>query len=260
MEQLICHEIGKDPFFKIWHALEEHLIIYMHSDGGSIVCSEKTYPICKGALCFIGAGKFHYTMPDVPEIYDRSKVNVPPKLITDVSNGNGFLENFSKESFIYAVIPEEEREEVEALFAEMELAKSDARHKDVVFLHSILKFLVLLDKYTLESTQPTTGFINKAVEYICNNIFHEMTIDEICAAIHVSKYHFCRSFRATMDMTVMDYILKTRIVMAETMLRKELCSVTEVSERCGFSSVSYFCRAFKEETGKTPLEYRKQAR
>ena len=260
MEQLVCHEIGKDPFFKIWHALEEHLIIYMHSDGGSIVCSEKTYPISKGALCFIGAGKYHYTMPDVPEVYDRSKINVPPKLITDVSDGKGFLENFSKEAFIYAVIPEEEREGVEALFLEMDRAKHDVKYKDTVFLHSILKLLVLLDKYTLESTQPTSGFINKAVEYICANIFHELTIDEICAAIHVSKYHFCRSFRATMDMTVMDYILKTRIVMAESMLRKERFSVTEVSERCGFSSISYFCRAFKEETGKTPLEYRKQAR
>ena len=258
MEQLICHEIGKDPFFKIWHALEEHLIIYMHSDGGSIVCSEKTYPICKGALCFIGAGKFHYTMPDVPEVYDRSKIHISPKLIADVSNGNGFLESFSKEAFIYAVIPEEERVGVDALFSEMDRARNDERYRDVVFLHSILQLLVLLDKYTLESTQPTSGFINKVVEYICNNIFHEMTIDEICAAIHVSKYHFCRSFRATMNMTVMDYILKTRIVMAETMLRKERYSVTEISERCGFSSISYFCRAFKEETGKTPLEYRKQ--
>lgn len=45
--------------------------------------------------------------------------------------------------------------------------------------------------------------------------------------------------------------------MAQGMLRKDAFSVSEVSERCGFSSVSYFCRAFKDETGMTPLQYRK---
>ena len=59
-------------------------------------------------------------------------------------------------------------------------------------------------------------------------------------------------------MTVMEYVLKTRIVMASEMLKKERCSVTEVSSRCGFSSVSYFSRVFKREVGISPLEYRKR--
>ncbi|MBQ9761369.1 MAG: helix-turn-helix transcriptional regulator [Clostridia bacterium] len=258
MKKLVYREIGKDAYFKIWHASEEHLLIYMHSDGGSIVCSEKTYPIKSGVLCFIGVGKYHYTMPDEPETYERTKLIFPERMISDLLDGKGFLEQFSKEAFIYAVIPKEEHDEVERLFAEIMESNNDARHRDAIYLHATLKLLILLDRYSIESTQPTSGFINKAIEYICDNIFHELTIDEICAAIHVSKYHFCRSFRAAMNMTVMDYILKTRIVMAESMLRKEHISVTEVSERCGFSSISYFCRVFKQETGKSPLAYRRE--
>ena len=34
-------------------------------------------------------------------------------------------------------------------------------------------------------------------------------------------------------------------------------TVTEVSENCGFSSVSYFSKAFRLKMGCTPLEYRK---
>lgn len=55
----------------------------------------------------------------------------------------------------------------------------------------------------------------------------------------------------------MRYILKTRIVLAQTMLRKDNLTVSEVSSRCGFSSVSYFCRVFKEEIGVSPLKYKK---
>jgi AraC-like DNA-binding protein len=258
MTNLTYHEIGKDRFFKIWHAGADHLLIYMNTDGGSIVCSEKTYPIKKGVLCFIGAGKYHYTMPDEPEQYERTKLTFDEGLISSLLDGKSFLSRFSKEAFVYAVIPSELDGEVECLFSEIREAEQDLRYRDVILLHSTLKLLVLLDRYSLESTQPSSGFINKAVEYICANIFHEMTIDEICTAIHVSKYHFCRTFRATMHMTVMDYILKTRIVIAEGMLRKSKLSVTEISEQCGFSSISYFCRVFKEEIGKTPLEYRKE--
>ena len=198
-------------------------------------------------------------MPDDPEIYDRSKLYIPEKLIEQNAE-DSFLKKFSKESFIYALIPEDKRDEVERLFCEMEEAEKDARYHEALILCSTIKLLVILDQYSLESAQPTSGFINKSIEYICSHIFHDLTIDEICSAIHVSKYHFCRTFRSTMNMTVMDYILKTRIVMAEGMLRKETTSVSEISERCGFSSISYFCRVFKEETGTTPLEYRKKAK
>ena len=56
-------------------------------------------------------------------------------------------------------------------------------------------------------------------------------------------------------MTVMEYILKTRIVLAKGLLISEKIPVSEVSSRCGFSSVSYFCRVFKEETGSNFIDF-----
>jgi AraC-like DNA-binding protein len=35
--------------------------------------------------------------------------------------------------------------------------------------------------------------------------------------------------------------------------------VEEISEKCGFGSISYFCRIFKQEEACTPLQYRKSA-
>lgn len=85
-----------------------------------------------------------------------------------------------------------------------------------------------------------------------------LTIDEICKKAHLSKFHFCRLFKNTTGRTVMEYVLETRIVMAKNMLLNEKLSVTEISNRCGFSSISYFSRVFKEKTGVTPLDYKKQ--
>ena len=88
------------------------------------------------------------------------------------------------------------------------------------------------------------------------NIFKEITIDEICNHLHISKYYFCRQFKKSTGMTVMNYVLKTRITLAKDMLLNHDLSITDVSMRCGFSSVSYFCRVFKEDTGVTPLKFK----
>ena len=257
---VICHEIGKDDHFKIWHALDEHMFIYTYSDGGSIVCNEKIYPIKKGTLCFIGAGKYHYTMPDKPENYDRSKLFVMPERLEKILGlmipENSFR-NFSEGSFVYSLIDEDEKPEVERIFEELENSGDSNFFEDVV-VSACIKLMIMITQNSTEKTTPAAGALSRAIAYINSNIFRDITIDEICAAIHISKYHFCRRFRENTGMTVMNYILKTRIVLAKNILLSEKVSVTDVSHRCGFSSISYFCRVFKDETGLTPLEFRKE--
>ena len=102
-----------------------------------------------------------------------------------------------------------------------------------------------------------TLFGDFSMEYINENIQRDISIDEICAAVHMSKYHFCRQFKKITGTTVMNYIKKTRVIMAKNMLINESLSVAEISNRCGFSSISYFSRIFKEETGVSPLKYKK---
>jgi len=258
--ELIYREHGRDAMFKIWHASEKATFLYTYSEGGSIVCSEKAYPIGPGVLCFIGAGKYHYTMPSDPAKYERTKLFLPQSVLEKLlaAVGGDIAKKYSKGSFVYAVIPENMRASFEAGLAE--IAESDTSDGCVCAMIGglALKLCALGDRYSLESIPSVSGLISRAIEYINKHIFEDMGIDDICRAIHVSKYHFCRRFKAETKMSVMEYVLKTRIVMAKVMLEKERITVTEVSLRCGFSSVSYFSRVFKSETGMTPLQYRRK--
>ena len=258
--EVIDHQRGRDAMFRVWHASDSALIIYMHSDGGSIVCAEKAYPIQKGTLCFIGAGKYHYTMPDDSETYDRSKLFVEPTHLQAILSAfpkKALSTLFTDEAFVYARIDGSVQGNVEAVF--QEAAQSEETDRDLILFASTVKLLGYLERYSLERVPPATGWMSSAIEYINGNLLRELSIDEICAAIHVSKYYFCHRFKEEIGMTVMEYVLKTRLVMAKELLRKEKTSVTEVAARCGFSGLSYFSRVFKEETGLTPLAYRKQA-
>jgi len=259
-ERIVYHELGKDALYKTWHASEEHLFMYIYSDGGSIVSGEKVFPIQKGTLVFIAAGTYHYTMPDEPEVYDRSKLTIAPQKFDEMMNvlrGNTFTSLISK-SIVYAKIPEENRTELDLIFKEKE--KYSSEDEQEILRHSCcMKLLLYLNKYSVESTVSITGFMAKAMEYINKNISCEIRVDDVCKAVGISKYHFCREFKKHTGLTVMEYILKTRIVLAKNDLLKTNLSITEISEQNGFSSVSYFCRAFKEEEKLSPLQYRKNA-
>lgn len=260
---IMFHQRGMDSHYKIWHATGRNMLIYMYSEGGGIVCSEKIYPIRPGVLCFVGAGKYHYTMPDDPKQYDRSKVFLTSdemlKMLEMFPEKSEFMRTFTEEAFVYARIDEQDRSKVEQLFEEIVEFAEEEEYAGAALYSGYMKLLIYLHKNILEGVSPTAGGMQTAVAYINEHIREDMSIDEICEAAHCSKYHFCRQFKKVTGMTVMNYIRKTRIVMAEAMLLKGDASIGDISERCGFSSMAYFSRVFKEDTGVSPLQYRRTA-
>lgn len=256
--EIIYHEKGKDPLNKIWHASQKPMFLYVYSDDGSIVCSEKAYPFQKGVLCFVGAEKYHYTIPDTPEKYERSKLFVSVDLFEEILKMLSVnSRQFSSGSFVYALIGEKERSKVEDIFHKLKAYEHDGTYGKWILISGIIELLVFLNKHAFENIPAASGAVSRAIEYINGHIDRNITIDEICAEIHMSKYYFCRQFKNATGTTIMKYILKTRIVMAKSMLLSKKLSITEISSRCGFSSVSYFSRVFKEETGVAPLNYKK---
>ncbi len=261
-EKIVYHQVGKDQMYKTWHTSEEHLFMYFHSDGGSIVCSDDIFPIKKGVLVFIAADTYHYTMPDTPEIYDRSKLFVSRDELNKILNlldADNSFRSFSDKAIVYSVIDEKDREEIDTVFRKASVCNG-GDEKQLVLFACCMELLLHVNKYCQASTTSITGTMGKAIDYINKNIADNMNIDKICAAANISKYYFCRQFKKCTGMTVMQYILKTRIVLAKNDLKKTNLSVSEISEKNGFSSVSYFSRIFKAEEKSSPLQYRKANR
>ena len=261
-DSILYHQTGVDYYYKTWHTTNENMIIFMHSDGGSIVCSEKVYPIKPGVLCFVGSKKYHYTMPDDPDTYERSKVFISDdslrKMIALFSSETKWNKIFSPDSIVYAEVDGESSLEIERLFSEIDRYKNDDAHFSAVLAGCYMRLLVSIEENARGSVSGSQDFISRAIEYINGRITEAITIDEICAAVHTSKYYFCREFKKATGLTVANYILKTRIVMAKGMLMSEAMTVGEISEKCGFSSISYFCRVFKEDVGISPKQYKTQ--
>ena len=157
---------------------------------------------------------------------------------------------------VYAEIPESEQENIEKIFCDVNNHKYD-RNSDAVFLSAVMRFIAYINENQENRISSPTGALMLAIEYINSHISENIKIDGICESVHISKYHFCREFKRMTGQTLMEYVLKTRIVLAKNMLSKKQYSIHAISEKCGFSSVSYFCRVFKRESGMTPMEFRR---
>ena len=56
------------------------------------------------------------------------------------------------------------------------------------------------------------------------------------------------------------YVTSLRIEYAKKLMAEQKLSVADISEAIGYSSISYFIRIFKENTGTTPAKYMKEIR
>ncbi len=107
------------------------------------------------------------------------------------------------------------------------------------------------------SSMPYYDDIKAAAEYIKNNYAKPITIDDLIAQAHMSKFYFVRIFHKMMGMPPYSYITNYRINQAKILLHSTKRSVSEISEQCGFMDTSNFIAHFKKHTGQTPLQYRR---
>lgn len=98
--------------------------------------------------------------------------------------------------------------------------------------------------------------LTAALEYIEQNLSRAtLSNAEIARASMISEVYLRKLFARHLNTGPRQYILKLRLRQAKHLLTNTSFTVTAVAEQCGFSSVYYFSRLFKRETGLTPTQY-----
>ena len=130
-------------------------------------------------------------------------------------------------------------------------------YSQMVAVHLYQLFLSLANDgcVSTASTAPDAVVFRKAINYLNNNLTRQPTVAEVTHFCNVSLAGLKRTFDKYAGIGVHQYLLKLKIKAAIDLLESGE-SVTTVAERTGFNNQSYFSKAFKRETGKTPSEYK----
>ena len=101
--------------------------------------------------------------------------------------------------------------------------------------------------------------MKEAKMFIERNAF-DPSFSVYSAAAHseMSEAYFRRLFRSIYHMPPSKYIKLLRVERAKKLLSYQFMTISDCASQCGFSSVQYFTRVFREMTGITPSQFRKQ--
>ena len=83
------------------------------------------------------------------------------------------------------------------------------------------------------------------------NLTGEVQIREIAKELHVSESSVYRLFKEEMKIPLKQYVLKKKMIYAETLLRQGM-SPGDVAQTCGYKNYASFYKVFVKLTGKRP--------
>ena len=113
------------------------------------------------------------------------------------------------------------------------------------------------DLYKAGSESKQYFDLAEVVEFINRKYASEITSEHLADILGVSVSQLNRKFKKTMGESPIGYLVKVRVDAAKKMLLESTDTITEISYHCGFNNQTYFNRQFKNITGISPREFRK---
>ena len=87
---------------------------------------------------------------------------------------------------------------------------------------------------------------------------NSLSLAELSKAYNVSATHLGKIFKAQTGTYFNDYLMNYRLKKAELYLADYKLNMSQISDKVGFASQSYFTRIFRHNFGMSPLEYRRK--
>ena len=84
-----------------------------------------------------------------------------------------------------------------------------------------------------------------------------LSVEWLAQQLGCTPDHLSRCFRAETGMPVLAYLREQRLARAKDLLQDPKLNISEIAWACGFSSLNYFVRVFRQTTGRPPGQFQR---
>ena len=240
------------------HLHKEMEMVYLFRGSLDILVQDRVFKFERGGLLCIGENTLHQY-----GFWDENTLIVKLK--------------FMREWMMPSFMRQAEREAYFRLYNQSFLVRPDPVIKRII--HEMLQYpegpyleyfylsrLIELTARILENqnliedvraTDPVgSPYMTAALKYVEDNCFMPITLKMLSDHIGLTECYCSKLFKKTTGISFIQYLNAARINNAQRLLMYSNHNITEISEMCGFSSIQTFNRVFKNQTSRTPREYR----
>lgn len=249
-----------------FHYHEFHKII-IPIIGSTYYLSEKgTYKASPGELLIVPAATLHrpkYLENEACERYvvwfSRNSVSLVDNELLNMLNINL---SSGKEAILQIGLSSSDSMKIIKCLSEIELESQlelpfSSTLKNALFFEVLVRIgRCIQSEIHMEPGIFSDELIKDVTDYINANLSLDLSIEEIAAALFVSKSYLMHRFKDITGDTIHQYVIRKRLAVASSLI----ASGNRINEACitaGFKDYSSFARAFKKTFGRSPRDYHK---
>lgn len=223
-----------------------HYLLYVHSGTGVYRIGAHTYPAAMGDMFYCPPGEGNTIAADLCKPFVLSGIEFTCGSETMCGSLPASCSLLS-EPFLAAAVRE--------MVQEYACARTDSAAVCDMLLEMLLLRLSRLSR-TAGGRQGTSEAV---LSYIRDNLLREVTYDELSHVFHYHKNSLIRLLKRETGQTLREYQISLRIRRATELLTYSRKTVNEIAALCGYDDASYFSRQYKQKTGRSPLDVRRQS-
>lgn len=125
-------------------------------------------------------------------------------------------------------------------------------------LLSVLLAQVAFKLTDISSSTSNNQYVNKAIQYIYDNIGQPLRLNDISKHIGISESYLSRLFKNSVNTSINQFITTIKIKQASHYLQYTNLTIQTIAHRLGYVDSYYFSRVFKKEIGIPPRKFRQQ--
>ncbi len=263
---LFGHDIRTGHFsMRGCHFHSRYEIYYLVSGERFYFIHDRTYLVQKGDLVLISPYVIHKTVDTGKPHHERYLIEFDQRFVSNpIHNGLQSIETLFKNRHVIRLAPKD-RHTIERIFENM-LDEVQQKGLDYeVQLQSLLQQLLIYAARNLDLSDTrqqhisqTHAKVSEIVKYINTHYTEDLTLVSVAEQFEISHFYLSRLFKAVTGFAFIEYLNSIRIKEAQRLLRETNEKVQAIANAVGFVNQSHFGRIFKEITGTSPLQYRKE--
>lgn len=258
----------RGPFHIPVHWHDEVEIIYIKKGYITIYIGDEKFAAKEGDLFFVNTGELHFMESEDLGVEYYTLLFPLTFLsfqIEDALEQDVFLPLRQKKLLMPTRLSDAETEKYMVNVIGEVIEKNEEKQigyqlRTRILLLELIEVFLKRNCLRQKNINGATEMQRELLAYIQEHYTEKITLTMLAQEFHLSEKYISWYFKEHFYISFMQYVSHLRMTKAKHLLYATELAITEIAFSCGYPSVNFFIRSFKEIHGITPLQYRKQSK